>query len=115
MNTNKTALDTYTEELALVHASRVEFEKIPLSKIRQTLAGPTQRLATIEQVEDHCASTFGASAQTAGMKFLESIHDEIRANEPQWKKDMREQEEELERISNEKAACAEVAALTSEE
>jgi hypothetical protein len=114
MNTNTNALETYTAELAAVDAARAEFDKVPLVKHRQALSTATQRLADESQVEDHRATVFGGAIHNAGMKFLETIHADIRANEPQWKKDLRDREEELERIATEKAACKEVNSMSAE-
>jgi hypothetical protein len=113
-NTNNVALETYETAIAGVTVASEAFDRVPLVVHRAALAGPTQRLATDEQVEAHRAVTFGGAIHRAGMTFLESIHEEILLNEPQWKKDLREQELELERISQEKAACSEVSAMSAE-
>jgi hypothetical protein len=114
-NTNNVALEKYETTLASVTVASEAFDRVPLVVHRAALAGPTQRLATDEQVEAHRAEIFGGVIHRAGMTFLESIHEEILLNEPQWKKDLREQELELERIAQEKADNAQLLAMENED
>ena len=114
MNTNQTALDTYTAKVNDALGIGTMFDNELLIKQRARLAGIRQRLATLDDVAEIRTQLVGVPIQTAGLDFLEAIHQEILDNEPQWKKDLREREIDLERISNEKAACAEVAAMPGE-
>lgn len=61
-----------------------------------------ERLSTVETVENHV----GGIIHDAGVKFLDSIHQEIFDSKPQWEKSLIEDQQSQEDIEDDKAALS---------
>ena len=105
---NHIDLNNYMNDLDAATAAATIYDTMIPAKRRQLLAGPTQRLATFEEMEMDRSHHIGAIIQSAGMTLLEQIHAEIRANRPQSEKDAEEREQEEARRVEEKNLVAEL-------
>lgn len=111
-DTNRNYFDEMTVVNEEIMTATATHDSTPLVKLRHQLAGPTERLASEETVENHRETlvanlNHGPRIHAAGMSFLEQIHAEVRESLPQWKKDQNEREtEELQRQNEKEAAMA---------